>query len=336
MAAIQNVVSQYGGIIKAVVLILLILGIFSVLRSVSLISAAKKNFYKIVAELHERDEKRVAEAELERRISGTVSSGDNDGFAVKLFNAVDDKLVYSGLSIKYSWLNASVYIIGTLLISVIALMVGVLANGLVVGLILLIVTMFLPYIIISNKAYKNYLATERQLVFFINLISSNAVASGDLLTILKRVEPRTVNPIKDALYRANATAQLTGKGEDGIYQLIREVEYPLFKEFIRNLDICGKQDADYRAVAKDFAKQAEAQLRAIERQRAIFINARSEVLLMMGLGVLLSFMTASFSETSLFQIIKDMQHSLLGLACLVAQVIIYSSSLIYVLVGKRK
>ena len=326
---------KYGFLIKGLVLVLLIFGVYAILESAALITLAKKNFNKIMRDLHDKNEKRVVQAEVERRQYGAVSRGE-DGAAVRFFNMIDDKLVYSGLMVKYPWLSASTYIIITMIVSLLVLLLGILIGGFVVGFIFLLIAMFGPYILISNMAYKNYIATERQLVFFIDLVSSNASASSDLLTILESIAIRVSNPIEDALYRAVATAKLSGSSGEGIYQLVREIEYPLFKEFIRNLEICGKQDADYRNVAKDFAKQAEVQLKAIERQRAIFANARSEVILMMVMGVFLSWMTCNFDGVGLPEMLRKMSESLLGIVCLIVEVLIYASSLIYIMIGKRK
>ena len=336
MEMIKTMVATYGLYIQIFILLLLLAGFFALIVSVSMINDARAQMDEIMRRLHEKAERTVEDAEKKRLNYGTTTKKEQDGFAVRLLSHLDDRLVYSGLTNSYPWLGPSIYIAGTIIISAILFLLGFLIGGFIVGFLFLIVSVFVPYIIISNLAYSNYLATEKDLEYFISSVSSNAIASADLMTILRKVSPSCSEPVKSAIGRATATMNATAKADAGVARLVREIEYPLFKEFIRNLDICGKQDADFRAVAEDFQKQAEMQLRAIERQRAIFVNARNEVLLMIGMGVLLTFMTANFSEMTVWGMINDMRHSLLGIVCLAGEVIIYASALIYILVGKRK
>lgn len=336
MEIIKNIATQYGVFVMLLVLLLLILGFFLLFRSFSLLQLARRNMDNIMRGLREKSEKKIVDAEKERRAFGSTGRGDRSGAGIMLLSAIDDKLVYSEFSIKFRWLNASSYLILSILVATFAFLVGYLAGGILIALIVMVVAVLAPYCYIDHVANENYLKTEQHLEFFIESVSSNAVASSDLLTILEKIAPRMANPIRDAIYRAIATARVSGKSDDGIWQLIREIEYPLFKEFLRNLEICGKQDADYRSVAQDFSKQVRQRLKAIERQRAIYQNARYEVILTMVVGVFLSFQTASLCERSLFEVIADMRTTVLGLVCLVGEVLIYTASMLYVLVGKRR
>ena len=320
-----------------VVFLLLLLGFFFLLRSMAMIDAAKRNMERIMKELHTRDDIRVSQAEMERRRYGTTSgSGKKQGFITRMLNHLDDTLVYSEIMIKFTWLNASIYVILTIIGAAVAFLLGYMINGLSLGILLTCIVVFLTYIVLSKIATNSYMMTEKQIGFFINLIATNSIASADLVSVLDRVSSRVTNPIRGAIERAIASVQLSGNNDEAIWKLTREIEYPLFKEFIRNLDICGRNDADYRAVAKDFSKQAEVSLRAIEKQRAIFANARNEVILMIGVGVLLSFMTASFCDTSLITVLVEMKESLFGIVCLCVEFLIYLSALLYVLIGKRR
>lgn len=327
----------YNTIGMVVVFLFLLIGFFCLMRSMSMIEAARRNMERIMKELHTRDDIRVTQAEMERRRYGSTSgSGKKQGMVTKLLNHLDDTLVYSEIMIKFTWLNASIYVILTIIGAALAFLLGYMIYGVTLGVLLVCIVVFVPYIVLSKIATRNYLMTEKQIGFFINLIATNSIASADLVSVLDRVSSRVTNPLRGAIERAIASVQLSGNNDEAIWQLTREIEYPLFKEFIRNLDICGRNDADYRAVAKDFSKQAEVSLRAIERQRAIFANARNEVLLMIGVGVLLSFMTASFCDTSLITVLVEMKESLFGIVCLCAEFLIYMSALLYVLIGKRR
>lgn len=324
-------------VLRMVIFLLLFAGFFLLMQSISFINAARNNMSRIMHELHAKDAKRVREAELERRRYGTTSgSGTKESFVSGMLRKLDDRLIYSEVSVQHTWMNASVYFIGTVIAAAVVFLAGMLLVNMLFGGMLALAVAVVPYAYLSHLADRNYHNTELQLQFFINLVASNSVASSDILTVLEMSAAYTTNPIKGAVYRAISTARLSGKPDDAIWQLTREVEHPIFVNFIRNLDICAKHDADFRAVAKDFAVQAEQSVASLEKLRAIFDNSRNEILLMTGVGVLLSFLVAEFCDTSLFEVLSEMTQSAGGMVCIAFECIIYAATTIYILVGRRR
>lgn len=324
-------------VIWVIIVSLLFVGIFLLLQSISFIDAARRNMNRIMGELHKKDDMRVKDAELKRRRYGTTSgSGAKEGLVSRMLKKVDDKLVYSEFSIQHAWLNASVYLIFSLVAGAGVLLLGLILVNLPVGILLAFTVVIGPYAYLTHQANKNYHNTEMQLQFFINLVASNSVASSDIMTVLEMSAPYVSNPIKGAIYRAISTARLSGKSDDAVWQLTREIEHPIFVNFIRNLDICAKHDADFRSVAKDFALQADQQVSSLEKLRAIFDNARNEILLMIVVGVVLSFMVARFCGLSLFSVLEEMTHSAGGMICITIECLIYACTAVYVLLGRRR
>lgn len=324
-------------VLRALIFLLLFAGFFLLMQSISFISAARRNMGRIMSELRAKDARRVKEAERVRRRYGTTSgSGTKESFVSGVLRKLDDKLLYSEVAVKHTRVNASVYLISTVIAAAVVFLAGMLLVNMLFGGMLALAVVIVPYAYLSHLANRNYHNTELQLQFFINLVASNSVATSDILTVLEMSAAYTTNPIRGAVYRATSTARLSGKADDAIWQLTREMEHPIFVNFIRNLDICAKHDADFRAVAKDFAVQAEQSITSLERLRAIFDNSRNEILLMTAVGVLLSFMVAGFCDTSLFQVLAEMTQSAGGMACIAFECIIYAATAVYVLVGRRK
>lgn len=321
---------------RALMFVLLAAGFYLLMRSSSLMRAARRNMGRIMSELHDKDEKRVLEAEAERRRYGTTSGSGKGGAAAGILKKLDDRLIYSELSVRHGWLNASVYLIGSMILAAVFFLTGLLLVNALTGALLAAAAVAAPYVYVCRLADKNYHNTELQLSFFINLVASNAAASGDILTVLELSAAHATNPVKGAVYRALSTAKISGRAEDAVWQLTREIEHPIFVNFIRNLDICAKHDADFRSVAKDFALQAEQSVAALERLRAIFDNARNEILLMTAVGVVLSFLVAGFCGTSLSGVLTEMSRSPGGMACIAFECLIYGVTFLYVLTGRRR
>lgn len=321
----------------AVIFILLLAGFLFLMQAVTQIDRAQINLNHIMADLHSAKEARVKHAEAERRVYGTTAKDEKKpGLAQRFLIMLNNQLAWSGVSIEHPWIDASLYIVVMIVLSVVAFAFGLLAFNAVVGFLLTCVVVIVPYAYILHLVNRNYHLTETSLQFFINLVSSNSAAASDLNTVLEMSAPYMTDPIRSAIYRAVATSKVTNNPDDTVWQLEREIEHPIFCNFIRNLDICAKHDADFRTVAKDFSVQAEKSISALEKLRAIFANARNEVILMVVVGVLLSFMTADFCGESLFDVLQDMTTSALGMLCIFLECVIYIATFCYIILGRKR
>ena len=319
------------------ILILLFVGFLLLFRAASMIDRARINMNHLMENLRERKEATVKKTEAARRRYGSTTDDGNDpGFVTNFIQAIDNRLVWSGISVERPWFNASVYMTVTLVMAVVAFGITLILFNWIVGLAvagLVVIGPFAYVTLLANQAYHN---TETQLKFFISLVSSNSAMASDLVNVLEMAAPYVTNPIRGAILRAASTARVTGNPDEAIWQLEREVEHPLFKSFIRNLDICSKNDGDFRSVAKDFSVQAEQSIAQLEKQRAIFANARNEVILMVGVGIALSFMSANFCERDLLEVLAEMRTSMVGILILFIEIIIYLATLGYILLGKKR
>lgn len=319
------------------IFVLLAVGFFLVFRAASMIDRARINMNHLMANLRERKEATVKKTEAARRQYGSTSEdGKDPGLFTSLLQGIDNRLTWSGVSIERPWFNASVYITVTLVFAFVAFgILLVLVNWVIAAVAagLIVILPFAYITFLTNQAYHN---TEVQLKFFISLVSSNSSMAGDLVNVLEMAVPFVTSPIKGAILRAVSTARIKGDQNEAVWQLEREIEHPLFRSFIRNLDICSKNDGDFRSVAKDFSVQAEQSLAQLEKQRAIFANARNEVILMVGVGIALSFMSANFCERDLFEVLIEMKSSLIGIVILLLEIVIYLATLGYVLLGKKR
>ncbi len=325
---------QIGWII---IVVLLAIGFYLLFRAMSIIDIAKVNMNHLMSDLRERRAATVRRTEAARRRYGSTSENGKDmGLFTRFLSTIDNRLVWSGVAISHPWINAGFYITGMLVLSTLVFGLGLVMVNWIVGLIAAGLVIILPitYITVqTNRAYHN---TEMQLKFFISLVSSNSVMASDLVNVLEMAASYMTNPVRGAILRAVNTVRVKGNPDEAVWQLEREIEHPLFKSFIRNLDICSKNDGDFRSVSKDFAVQAEQSLTQLEKERAIFSAARSEVILMVCIGLVLSFLSAKFCERDLFQVLAEMQYSSMGILILVIEIIIYLATIGYILLGKRR
>lgn len=324
--------------LNLIIVALLGCGVYMMLQSITLIEAAKRNAARIYSELHSRDEKRVLQAEQERRRFGTVAKrGKGKNFLTRLLENIDNKLSYSGMNIRFPWLNTSIYVVACIVAAVLAFLAALtISRNILIAVLAAAAVTAAPYCGLSIKADDNYKRTEEQMEFFVSMVSNNSMTTSELITVLENTAPYMLNPIKGALERATAKAKISGKSSDCIAMLCKEVEHPIFVHFLQNLEICSRHDADYHKVAKNFSAQVEEAVKTSAKQRAIISETRVNifVLLILG-GFLLSQMCANFGE-SLYATIIEMMNSTFGMVVLGIEMVILMAVIIYMIIGFRR
>jgi len=330
-------------IVYIIMFSLLFCGIYLLLQSITVINSAKKNMGKIYSQLHERNEKRISQLEMERRMYGTTSAkaSGKESFFSKVVQRLDDVLIYSGLSIRYEWLNTSTYVVLSIMAGAVAALAGIVFVGnVILGLLIGVITVMVPYVLIVNICDRNYKQTESQLLFFVNMVANNSLTTNDIISVLDTSARFVSEPIRSAILRASSFSKLSEKKESKIdifvSRLTREIEHPLFVRFIRNLEVCARNDADYRSVARDFGRQAENMIEAMEMQRAIFANGRNTILLLFGFGIVVSVMMCSFVEMTFLQVLQTMMQTPFGIFICVVECILYGSTAVYLFLGSRR
>ena len=323
----------YG--IMLIVFVLLAVGFYLLLKSVMVGEKIREHMGKMYANLSARDEKRIRSLENERRKYGNVSGKKN--FVEKAFERLDSWLVYSGWSVQYTWLNTSTYIVINVVGSALIFLVTfLLTYNFILSFLLVFSAILIPLFCMMRICDTKYKAVEGQLLFAVNTIANASAGSDDLVKVLDDSSPYMGEPLRSSVQRAVATAGLTGNAVDCVNRLTREIEHPLFVRFIRNLEICSRVDADYKAVARDYAPQVEKYVRAAERKRAIFANGRMSILTLLVLGVVLIYLSCDSLGEGFSKTLMNMTQNAFGILVLVVESMIYISALLYMIFGMRR
>lgn len=318
------------------IFLLLLVGFFSLFRSLFLRESVKKSMERIYTNLASKDSKRLDKLEEERRKYGSLTGTDGGSFA-RFLEKIDNMLIYSGWSIRHTWLNTSSFLLlyvvcgGTLF-----LVTLVLGGGFLLAAVLVILAGSIPIILMSHDANKAYASVESQMVLCINMVANMGDATDSIIVVLEQVAPFMTSTLRTAMRRAISTANLSGKESDGIRQLCREVEHPLFVQFIRHLEVSARNSADFRTVARDFSDQAEKAINNANKQREIFRGGRGSILSLMVVGLIMIYMLATFDGRGLFVVLAEMSGSMLGCLILLYQVVVYVAAVLYITLGMRR
>lgn len=316
--------------------LLLMASFYLILKSIFLRERMKQGMEQIYTKLASKDNKRLENIEMLRRRYGSVV-GKESGIFGRFLLSVDNMLTYSGFSIRYKWLNTSTYlvlcIVGGGVVFIGALLLG---SHLLVAALATTFVLVLPIFRMVTAADNAYRCVETQMVLCVNLVANMGDATNSVTVVLKEVAPYMSDPLRTTIYRALSTIELTGVESDGIRQLCREVEHPMFVQFIRHLEITAKNDADFRKVARDYATQVDMSMRAAERQKGIFAKGRASILTLQGVGILLIYMLCSYTGSSVFFTLSEMSTNAFGILVLFVLSGVYVGAILYMLLGLRR
>lgn len=324
-------------LIMLMVFVFMASGFFLLFTSASLVSSAKDGLSHIYSSLHTADEKRVLELEKERRKYGTLNADGKQGAISRFLLNLDDMIIYSGLGEKIRFLNTTTYLVMSILAFVLIQLVleligiGIIASsGIALGITLI------PSTVMGIMRDRNHRLTEEQLVFLIDSVSNNSTDASDMIMIFERCAEYAVEPVRSIIYRAISKARVTGSQADFVEMLTREVEHPIFVRFIRALEMASQKDADYRRVALDYKDQAEVEIAALNKRRAIFKDGRNELLLLAVMGLLITPLMCNLVEMSLMDVIRTLPDSMFGMFVSIAYIVVFGGIAVYLSNGSRK
>lgn len=319
-----------------VILGLLYITYYQLFRSIVLKDRIKHNMDKVYTKLASKDKKRISDIEKERREYGTV--GGQKGNAInKVLDKMDNLLIYSGAIVRFPWLNTSTLIVLEILgMCILFLFLLLVVGNLVPAILFSFLASTVPFLVMSIKADDAYKCTERQMTLCVNIVSNMGVSTNNIVTVIKEVAPYMAYPLKGAMERAVSAANLTGDDSICVRQLSREIEHPMFVRFIRHLEICAKNDSDFKSVAKDYSGQVDAALKNSRRMKAIFDNGKGSILSLIGVSVVMICMMAGYMGENVFAMIYEMSHDLFGALVLIFTGLVYIAALLYMVLGMRR
>lgn len=320
------------------ILVLLFVAFYQLFRSIVLKEKIKQNMDRVYTKLADKDKKRISDIEKERREYGTVG-GKNGNTMNKMLDKVDNLLIYSEASVRHPWLNTSTFIVLEVLGFCLTFLFILLFVGNMVGAILLsFVAVCIPFVVMSVKADSAYKSTEKQMTLCVNIVSNMSMSTSNIVTVIKEVAPYMAYPLAGAMQRAVSAANLTGDDSECIRKLSREIEHPMFVRFIRHLEICAKNDSDFKSVAKDYSDQVDTALKNSRRMKAIFDNGKANILTLIGVSVVMICMMAGYTDDNggVIGMLVSMSHDLFGAVVLIFTGIIYLCAFLYMMLGMRR
>lgn len=239
----------------------------------------KKSWDELYEQLQDEHLIRKEEIEKQQKLQG-------EAFQVPALEQLDRLIAYSGIQRQFRGFNGIFYILlSIVLASVAAIMAVVLSGSFLCGLVAAATALLLPYMILKVKANLQYEATKRDFTTFMRMFTTYSGIYKDVLTILDAASQHTGNPIRYNVKAAVTIGRAEGNPQKALKWLWDNMEYRLFKDLIKALEITSRNTLEYRKVIEKYMLISEKTNSSMEKQKVIVRKGRMEVITMLALGI---------------------------------------------------
>ena len=243
----------------------------------------KKSWERLHRQLNQEHVLRKEEIAKVKQLQG-------EAFQLPLTERLDVLIAYSGLQNKLPFLNGITYLFFNLLIVGGVIILGLMLSNINLTLITTATIILLPYLSMQLQANQHYEATKKEFPTFMRMISSFSKSYQDILTILDASASYVGSPIRDKVSIAVIKARANGDIRSAMKWLVDNIEYKLFKDLIRALEITSRHSLNYADIVDQFMVITEKKNASDEKQKVIVNKGRIGILVMLILGVAMFYM----------------------------------------------
>ncbi len=198
-------------------------------------------------------------------------------------------------------------------------LVNLLTGSLKRGLIAAAISVATFYVLQKIFAHANYKKVDAELIKFVDLLSNFSVTSGEITDIFHQISRYMSDPLCSVLEECYYDARTCGNTSLALYAMADKIEHPMFKNLIRNIEICINYTADFAVIVANSRKLMANDQRA-KKQRKSMANENFIDMFIVSAGMFASLIIVDTLGTGIWQILTD---TTLGHICIAAVAIIF-------------
>ena len=209
---------------------------------------------------------------------------------------IDRMLDYSGINRKGRVISAEVFIAFMVLCTVIINAVSlILTHKLVIGMMISIVLTVIAFIVLYMMTGVYFNKLESNIMTLLNLVENFNKSDDDIVQIFRKSIAYVEEPLSDLLTLFCSEAETMGDVNKAFDNLQARIEHKRFRQLLRNLQVCFRYETDFDQVIKDCRKSMIDYLAVKSERKAIILNGRMEVIILLACSVLIVFLFASMT-----------------------------------------
>lgn len=194
-----------------------------------------------------------------------------------------------------------------------------LLTGLKGGLIAAAADIAAFYVLQKVLAHSNYKKVDAELIKFVDLLSNFSATSGEITDILHQISRYMSAPLSNVLEECYYDARTCGNTTLALYALADKIEHPMFKNLIRNIEICINYTADFAVIVVNSRKLLANEQRA-KKQRRSMASENLIDMFIVSVGMLACLIIVDMLGTGIWQLVTDTS---IGHICIMIVAVIY-------------
>ena len=201
---------------------------------------------------------------------------------------LEQKLLYSGLTRKISFLSPEIYIVCNLtLAALVYLLTGVFSGLWWGGILAVFVLEVVLYLILNFMIVRNYNATDEGLLKFLDFLGNYSLTSGEVSSVLQQISGYLEEPLRTVLEECYYEAHMSGDTGIALLSMAEKIQHPKFKELIRNLEISMRYSADFTVLVSQSRRSVREYMRLRQERKALASEAWVNILILGGMTVVI-------------------------------------------------
>ncbi len=197
-------------------------------------------------------------------------------------------LLYSGMSRRFSFLTPEVYILLNLLVMIgIYFLFAVLGKTWWLGIVAVLVLEGVLYLLQNLLILQNYNAVDQSLLKFLDFLGNYSITSGEVTAVLSQISEYMEEPLKSVLEECYYEAQTSGDTSLALLSMAEKLQHPKFKEIVRNLEITMRYSADFTILVSQSRKSVREHMRMRQERKSLANEAWVNILILGAMTVVI-------------------------------------------------
>jgi hypothetical protein len=231
---------------------------------------------------------------------------------------IDLLIERSHIKEKIPFFNTEMYISLNIILAFTGFLIGVnLANYWLVGVILGMGFVIILYSILYIISGINYERIDKDVLTFVNIMDNYSETNDDIITIMGKTYPYLSNPLKQYVEEFYNEATSTGDIKTAFRKLEFKIENERIRDVIRNIEICSRHEANYQEIIRDTRDTLKDYLKAKQQRKAIINNGRMEIVMVLILSVVMTYVFSSFVPNLFYKLRNEFIGNVILIYCVV-------------------
>jgi tight adherence protein B len=246
--------------------------------------------------LDERYEKRLSKKQLEIIYNGSYENK-------KYIEKVDDIIESSSIRFIFPLITSEIFLFSSIVIAVVSTTAfhAFIYSSVIFDILIFISGLFLPYLLLKKATAIVGGKIDSQILPWLNTLSNLSATNDDIVAIVEKSTLYLKTPLRKYAEGFVLEAKQGVELQNAITHFEDKVSNRRLKQFIRNLGVCSKHDADYKKVINKSKILLRGYFIEKARRKKDITQGKMDIVVTLVIGIVLFYIVVAlqpeFSKT---------------------------------------